>query len=289
MKWGIQAKQIRTNGDFNLYNLSELRDFIDDACAGDGGFAIADSAWEDAKSRLKRKYEGSGNLADASKLIEEFEAANGGTKYKSDLRQFIRESRLEDFFAGGERTVLVSTIHQTKGREFDNVFLALSRFPAMDDETRRMVYVAITRAKRNLHILYNGGCFDNVDMRGAQASADYTAYPKPEKIVLQLGHKDVALGYFAFRRKEINSLIGGDELGVRDQSCYLGDKRVLKFSSCFCRRIDELKRKGYAPAKAAVRYIVFWKDPESEVESKIILPEIEFHASAPASGAEPPA
>jgi len=302
LKRGVPAKQIRTNGDFNLYNLAEVRDFADGACAG-GGYAISDEAWRKSMLGLQSKYARSDNLPDVLRLLGEFEKVSGGVKFKNDLKRYLLESKLDDFISGREGTVLVSTIHQTKGREFDNVFLALSRFPKMDGESRRAVYVAITRAKRNLHILSCGGIFDDVagvnsnDAAGAnyvniagdnsngaasagiRVTTDDYDYPQPEKLVLQLSHKDVALGYFAFRQRAINKLIAGDELFAREDACYLGDTQVLKYSSKFRERVDALKARGYAPVNAYVRYIVFWRDPTTDAESKIILPEIEFHGA----------
>jgi ATP-dependent DNA helicase RecQ len=109
-----------------------------------------------------------------------------------------------------------------------------------------------------------------------QRTFDDNSYPIPEQIVLQLTHEDVALGYFASRKKEIDSLVSGRELLIHDTDCFLGNKQILKFSSKFCDKIETLKAKGYSPAKAIVRYIVFWKGKDMEDEVKIILPDIEF-------------
>ena len=111
--------------------------------------------------------------------------------------------KLEDLISKHSGVILVSTIHQTKGREFDNVFLPLSRFPITDDETKRAAYVAITRAKQNLRVFYNGDCFDGAYAENIERSADKTVYPAPSLIRRQLSHADVFLNFFAERRKEI--------------------------------------------------------------------------------------
>jgi len=173
-------------------------------------------------------------------------------------------------------TVLVSTIHQTKGREFDNVFLALCRFSRMDDETRREIYVAITRAKQNLYIFCNGDFFDRIEAENVTRTSDNNDYPTPPLISLQLFHEDVALSYFTNRRKEIDTLISGHKLSLGKDGCYSGNKQVLKFSAKFAAKIGELGAKGYSPSKAVVRHIVFWPDKDNNREVKIILPDIEF-------------
>jgi len=276
VKNGISARQIQANNDFNLYNLVELRDFINDINANDESHAITDESWQNAKLNLAKKYKDSNNLPDAQKLISDFEETNNKTKYKSDFKQFVYESKLEDFISASGNSVLVSTIHQTKGREFDNVFLALNSFNDINDENKRKIYVAITRAKQNLYIFYNGNYFENIDVEAIQKTSDSNNYLSPEQISLQLSHKDVVLGYFAHRRKEIDSLVSGKELAIHDTGCYYKDKQVLKFSTNFCEQLNNLKAKGYSPARAIVRHIVFWQGKDLEEEIKIILPDIEF-------------
>ena len=46
---------------------------------------------------------------------------------------------------------LANAIHKAKEREFDNVFLLLDKFNPGTDEAKRQLYVAMTRAKRNLN------------------------------------------------------------------------------------------------------------------------------------------
>lgn len=273
---GIPARQIQSNHGFNLYDLVELRDFSDAVNADTDGYAINDETWERAKAGLNVKYAASRNLRGVIKLLGDFEATHNKVKYKSDFKQFIRESKLEDFISKTEGNIIVSTIHQTKGREFDNVFLALSRFPKMDDETKRTIYVAITRTKKNLHVYYQGDYFDGIYAESIKTFADAFVYPEPSYICVQLSHKDVYLSFFSGKAKEIDSLVSGQALSVRDAGCYLEDKQVLRFSASFREQIDILKAKGYTPTKATVRHVVFWKGKECDDEIKIVLPDIEF-------------
>jgi len=275
-KHGITARKIQTNNDFNLYNLVELRNFIDDIDKDNNSYTITDDIWRQAKDNLNKKYVESNNLPGTQKLIMDFEETNNKTKYKSDFKQFVRESRLEDFISASEGSILVSTIHQTKGREFDNVFLALSHSYELDDARKREIYVAITRAKQNLHILYNDIFFDKINVKNIERTTDNNNYPVLDEISLQLSHRDVALGYFADRKKEIDSLVSGRELSIQETGCFLGKTQVVKFSSKFREQIKELLKKGYSPARAIVRHIVFWQGKDKEEEIKIILPDVVF-------------
>ena len=276
LRSGISARLIQSNNDFGLLNLVEFRDFVEYLDAGDDGYTIDDESWRDAIAGLNREYSGSTNLQSVLKLIRDFENSGGKTKYKSDLKQYIRESSLEDLESGAGGAVLVSTIHQTKGREFDNVFLAYGGFMGADDETRRAVYVAITRAKRNLHIFCNGGYFDRIGAEGLVRTADDTDYPGPSLICLQLSHKDVALGHFKNWRRFIDTLVSGQELTIGETGCFLGDSMIVKFSVKFIADMAQLKEQGYAPAKASVRHIVYWQGKDMDEEIKIVLPNVEF-------------
>ena len=272
---GVHARKIQSSNGFYLCDLAELRDFITDVSANEDSYVITDENWQNAKYNLNHKYEASRDLPGALRLIQDFEETNKA-KYKSDFKQFVYESKLEDFTSASENTVLVSTIHQTKGREFDNVFLALGQISGLNDVVKRELYVAVTRAKKNLYIVYHGNYFEYIHAENLQRTSDDTNYPLPAQISFQLSHRDVKLGYFAHWRQEIDSLISGRELSVRDTGCFVGSKEILKFSSAFCDQIDALHAKGYAPAKATVRHVLFWKGKDSAEELKIFLPDVEM-------------
>ena len=291
---GIAARQIQTNTEFSLYNLAELRSFVCDIEGSDDGYAISDVAWKAAVRKLKKTYASSSDLQGSLKLLSDFAAINSKIKYKSDLKQFIRESKLEDFIPrasdsaadaasadGGEQmeTVFVSTIHQTKGREFDNVFLAQGSIAPRDDASRRAVYVAITRAKKNLQVFYNGDAFDAFASASRPIARDDASYPDPPFISRQLSHKDVALGFFNYRRREASDAHSGQKLAVKDAGCCMGGTLVLKFSASFRTEMERLKSKGYLPSGAEVRHVVHWQGKDMDEEIKIILPNVEFQKS----------
>jgi len=276
LKYGIQAKQIQTNNDFNLYNLVELRDFISYIETDEQSYTVSQEVWDMAKHNLDKKYKNSGNLRGALKLISDFEKTNNKTKYKSDFKQFARESKLENFISESDGSVFVSTIHQTKGKEFDNVFLAFSSFLKIADEQLRAIYVAITRAKQNLYIYYCGDYFDGINSQGMQNNTDVNNYPEPMQITMQLSHKDVVLDSFSYYQNDIELLWSGHKLSVNDGGLYNNKKQIVKFSAKFNEHIERLKTKGYIPKTAKIRHVVYWQGKEKKNEIKIVLPDIEF-------------
>jgi len=113
---------------------------------------IADETWADAKRALERTFAASRHLSMVQRLLQVFEEQSGKRRFVSDWRVFLRESREEDFLQTDSAAVFVATMHKAKGREFDHVVLALGHFKLTDEASRRVLYVAMTRARESLTI-----------------------------------------------------------------------------------------------------------------------------------------
>ncbi|HWQ89559.1 MAG TPA: RecQ family ATP-dependent DNA helicase [Desulfitobacteriaceae bacterium] len=292
LKNGLQAKLIQSNEGFSLSNLLEIRYFLSRLNLAEGIYTLSADLWAEAKRKLSAKFGSSLNLELCLNLISDFEAANSQNKYKSDLEIFIRESKLEDFFGENSETIFVSTIHKAKGREFDNVFLLLDQFDSRTDEAKRLLYVAMTRAKRNLTIHYNSDNFgdlprsedkvrdnaeDHITAEDFIVMNDSRAYASPAQLALQLTYKDVWLDSFLSSQKLISQLNSGDELAIDGACCRNAQRQVvLKFSRQLFDKIEAMKQKQYLPATAKIRFIVYWQKENSEREIRIILPELYF-------------
>ncbi len=179
---------------------------------GDDVKIISDEVWANAKSELRKKFQQSSKLEICNNLIKQFEDSNSNKKYKSDLEVFVRESKLEDFYNENGETIFVSTIHKAKGKEFDNVFILLENFNAGPDEAKRQLYVAMTRAKRNLSIHLNGTYLDNLTAENLQRVEDREIYSTPGELAMHLSFKDVWLDYFSTRQHLVSQLTSGDTL-----------------------------------------------------------------------------
>ncbi|PWB38886.1 MAG: ATP-dependent DNA helicase [Parcubacteria group bacterium] len=87
-----------------------------------------------------------------------------------NLEIFLNEISLQESFSGQEASngqkdaIILSTVHQAKGLEWDAVFIInltnqsfphpLSSSPAEEAEEKRLFYVAVTRAIRHLYLCY---------------------------------------------------------------------------------------------------------------------------------------
>ncbi len=280
LKNGMQAKLIQTNDGFSLYNLLEVRFFLNHLNLADDVFTISDDIWESAKRALKEKFQNSTKLEICNNIIKDFEATNPKIKYKTDLDVFIRESKLEDFFNENGETIFVSTIHKAKGKEFDNVFLLLENSNPKDDKDKRLLYVAMTRAKQNLIIHLNSNFLNALSTENLERIEDNGNYLPPSEMVMQLTHRDVKLGYFEFIQHRIENLVSGELLYKKEEGyANLTGELVLKFSRKFSEQIQSMREKGYEVQRAKVNFIVYWLNEETEKEVKIVLPELCFEKS----------
>ncbi|MBS1577714.1 MAG: RecQ family ATP-dependent DNA helicase, partial [Bacteroidetes bacterium] len=276
-KHGQQAKLIQSNDSFNLYNIAEVRFFLDELKLGDDVFIISDDVWGNAKRKLIERYKASSKFEICNNLIKDFEGANTKKKYKSDFEVFIRESKLEDFISTNGETIFVSTIHKAKGKEFNNVFLLLENFDAREDEKKRQLYVAMTRAKQRLTIHLNGNYLDKFKTEELERVEDNNMFQPPSGLALHLSHRDLYLGYFEYVQKRVNELTSGDSLAISDEGCKNEKGEfVLKFSKKFLERLAEIKKNGFELKEAKVNFIVHWTDDDKKIEVKIVLPELYF-------------
>lgn len=275
----VKTKLIQSNDEFDLYNMSEIRYFMMQIEKDLTTPVIADEKWEEAKNKMLHFYKDSSNLELCRIMLETFELTNR-KKYKSDLELFLHESKLEDFFQNDNAEVIVSTIHKSKGREFDHVIMMLDgTFPDTDRE-RRKLYVGMTRAKQGLYIFYNNKAFACFRTKSTVSRTDNTLYERPEKILIQLSHRDVMLGFFKDKKEIIRRIICGTALSVKASGLsvnYNGKEyMIVRFSKKFMEDIEKNKRQGYVPESAYVRFVVGWTDTEEGKEYPIVLPDVYF-------------
>ncbi len=276
-KRGIRSRLIQSNDGFSLYNLYELRYFLNTLQFEADSVVVSDDSWAKAKKELATKFKNSSKLEIVNTLIVDFEASCGRKKFKSDLEVFIRESKLEDFYSDNVETIFVSTIHKSKGREFDNVFLMLNGVPSATDDEVRPIYVALTRAKNFLSIHTNGMECHGIRSNGLIETEDDTQYSEPSDLTVQLSLKDVWLDFFISRQHLYNNLISGSTLSVKSDGCcsYTGEY-LVRFSQKYMDTIRVLEQKGYSLKEAKVNFILYWRKEGADAECKIVIPELSF-------------
>ena len=276
---GIRARLIQSLGDFRLENLAEIRYFLKLVDSDEKSPVIPDTVWTEAVAQLKTVYENSACLPNCLKLIEDFDST-APIRYRTDLLEFIRESSYEDFYPDEQKNVIISTIHRAKGREFDSVHLLLLQRPGYrnDDEERRKIYVALTRAKDDLFIHCNYDLCSTDGLENLTSAVSNRDYPEAREVVLQFGHADVVLDFLRNKKEIILRLRSGDPLFLSDGylTAELGGRTVTvaKLSKRGMEQVGRYFDKGYSFQSSTVRFVVAWKKKEETDETAVPLVDI---------------
>ena len=272
-KHGLQSKLIQSMDGFRFWNMAEVRLFLKYIDSHTHTPLIADDVWEDAKRKTYEAYATSESLHYLKRCIELFEETNKA-KYLTDFKEFVFESSVEDFCDLSGADVVVSTIHKSKGREFDDVYMLITDPLHPTDDVMRRYYVGITRAKQRLFIHTSSSIFDRLP--ADQRRVDQHSYDMPEEIVLQLSHKDVNLGFFKTRKREVLSLRAGEHLRFDNNYLYslMTNLPVVQLSQKMQADLISWDKRGYTVSSSTIRFIVAWRPkdaPKEEKEHAVLL------------------
>lgn len=275
-KHGLNSKLIQSMDGFRFWNIAEVRMFLKLIDKGTCTPVIPEDVWEKAKHKTFAMYADSAGLPYLRRCLSIFEQTNKA-KYHTDFKEFLFESSVEDFCNLSGADVVVSTIHKAKGREFDDVYMLISKPQRITTEILRRYYVGATRAKERLFIHTDDSLFNR--MPADEHSACTLQYGLPEEIVLQLSHKDVNLGFFKSRKNEILALRAGRTL--RFDNNYLYDcgtnMAVAQLSQKMQGELRLWAEKGYSVQSASIRFIVAWRPkdaPKDEKEHAVLLVDL---------------
>jgi ATP-dependent DNA helicase RecQ len=278
---GFPARLIVHKEGFSLRDLLEIRWFTYKTLTSiqDGSGLITEEIWRQNKAKLTTEFARSSNLDLVNRVISHFEKINP-KKFKSKWLNYLRECRIEDFYFPEKEVILVSTMHKAKGKEFDNVFLLLNRYPLTKEEKKRVLYVAISRAKESLFIHTNSISFPTTGIENLEYREDNKKWSSPNLLILQCGMTDVWLGYFKRHNviSNIKSLQSGQRLMPHPKIPHLfqtsSGKDILKLSQTFSEKLQQYLSKNYQLEQVNAQYIVVWKDKETGQEVRVVLPKI---------------
>ena len=272
---GKQAKLIQSVEGFRLSDLQELRYFLKEIDEKLVSPVIAEDLWNETVEKLKTEFQGSVCLDNCLRLLSAFQTINR-TKYRTDLEEFIRESAYEDFYESHEQIIYISTIHKSKGREFDTVYLMLKGKSMGTEEAKRAIYVALTRAKHNLFIHCNTTIFQNILTSNIGVVRDYKEYAEPTEMLVRLSHKDIYLDYCKNTTNELGRLRSGMKINYRNYFITYrkenGEEiKLARISQRFQRQLEYYAEKGFYPEEGTIEFIVSWKGQEDTKEIWIPL------------------
>lgn len=281
----IKTKLIQSNDSFALMNLAEIRYFLKvlDRQISEGASYISEQAWNKAMDMLSDVYSRSACLSACKALLGAYWRTEVDRR-RSDLIEFIQESSLDDYrdteSPSETGTITASTMHKAKGREYDQVFIMLNHYKLNTDDEKRLLYVAMTRAKQELYIHYNDNTLDFLKADGINRKYNRKQYEKPMELILQLSMEDVYLDFFEEKKRQILQLRSGDPLTIREDGLYAGGLRdsfkAVVLSKNMRTELGRLRAVDYKLDHAEIRFILAWKSkekPDSD-ELAVILPTL---------------
>jgi ATP-dependent DNA helicase RecQ len=273
IKEGVNARLIQSNRTFRLNLLYEMDWFLSQFNHEQP--VITEEIWKEVKRKFEQQFKTLSICNPLLEVLKNFEKLYPNKKFRLDLQEHIKESKLEELYLTDQQRVIVSTIHKSKGREFDAVILVINQ-PVTKDEDMRAVYVALTRAKNHLVIHTNQEIFDDIEVQGLKRVYDDSIYEKPDELVIQMEHSDINLGGCKYCVHATEKVMTDTDLTVDNQGCNYNDKKVLYFSSAMNEEISKKAEMGYKPTHAVVSYKVKWHDKDNDKTYWLLLPKVFF-------------
>ncbi len=286
---GHKTRLIAGFDGFSLAFLDEIRSMTASLKqkVNESGLIFEDD-WHDSVEQFSKGFLGTPHYNTCIEIFKKFENEYPERKLIVEWYEYIREIKMEDAIHIDSSSIVVSTMHKAKGKEFNHVWLLLEDYNFSEPDAKRLVYVACSRAKDSLNILTNSSFFEGIKVEDLKEfSCSEETFP-PSYYELILRHKDVNLGSQKFPRASniIKGLRTGEGLApdvmrFGDDEAYglakNGSGNMLLFSKDFVnKKLEPFKSKGYDLVSGRVEYLVYWYDKNDEKEYKIVLPRLRF-------------
>lgn len=278
----INAKYINQKDGFELGNLEELRYFCEAFKNSND-----ENAFEMAVLSLSENYKNSSNLTLAKKVIYKFQNENGEENianspsyYQKIFEEYLSEIKFDEFI---DSKIIISTIHKSKGKEFDSVYLCLNDNLLQNEYDKRLLYVAITRAKKSLSLHVKNDIFKNYYAFFDEIKYHDEKLEEPKSLVFEMGLKDI----FLSNEKAVYGInktkpVAGEIVEI----CYNEGKFCIYKNNLQIARLSKpkennilakilQKHSSYKLRKnAQIEFIIIWKNKENGANYKQILCKI---------------
>lgn len=146
-----------------------------------------------------------------------------------------------------------------------------------DVKHEQLLMLTFSRAKSFLSIHTDSAFFDRFHFPFIRHCQDREDYPEPKEIILELGHRDVALGTFRQNQASMEYLQSGDTLVLQGSTLMAGNPHpaaIGRLSKACMERLSRFMQKGYRVTGLRVRFLVWWKGRDDEQEIRIPLPDL---------------
>ena len=281
---GLKPSFIGQRKGYRLKNLAEIHDFtlyLRSICRDGSEFDRADI--QKALEYMERKFRNSKRLdtlhAVIDTFVDEFERF-----FFTLWRNYLEELDFSEFEKMGR--VVCTTMHKSKGREFERVVVVVHRRESMDDEWLRLLFVAFTRAKKELMIVTDDPLLlkwledaNTLFKKSVSIERDRARHPPPSGKILLMGLADVVLSVSPYSYiEEASRPVAGDSCDIDTtlvpyHITYRGTK-VERLSKSFCRVLEKEMNEGWRIEAVEVDSVVFWHDPKRDIELPHLLAKV---------------
>ncbi len=282
---GVKVRYVGGSDDFELGKLREVRLFgrLLKKHHPDLG-VIPQEVWSAVRSEYLEKLANNPLRQDCVDILDLFERSYRNRFDAEEWRSFCQEIKLSEAIHPEQDVVLVSTMHKSKGREFDNVFVLLDDQPMDSDEDKRLHYVACTRAKERLVVHAIGPMFRVYHDSALKRSYDEIHHEMPAQIEHILSMKDINLRSQKYNAERVKQLKTGSPL-VADFTHFADNEapglganglgNVLIYAARFANgTLPRFTSQGYSITGGAIEYIVHWYDKEEGRAYEVVLPRV---------------
>ncbi|MDO6803050.1 RecQ family ATP-dependent DNA helicase [Wenyingzhuangia sp. 1_MG-2023] len=289
---GQKTRLITGLEGFRVADVMEIRTFTNKLKENKNEAGIIfNNLWGEAKKHFGKHHHNSIHFQTCKEIILKFEVNYQKQKQLIDWYEYINEIKMEDAINADANTIIIATIHKSKGKEFDHVYLLLEDYVYNEAESKRVLYVGCTRAKKSLQIHCNDSFFDEFKTDKLERLTFKGTTTQPNYFEIILNHKEVNLGFQTYGSSiinSINSLKTGDKLNKGTKVFPNGSKalslsessvgNILLFSKKFIEtKYASFLKDGYELTSGNVEYLLYWYNGKDNKEYKIVLPKLLFH------------
>jgi ATP-dependent DNA helicase RecQ len=263
MQQGINCRYLLTRQGFQVKNILEVYELNQLLMQqiNDMQTKFSKKDFINALDTITQKYKYSKTLDLLYKIVEKF-LSQGQEYYISEWIGYLDDINLEDFEK--KDNILISTIHKSKGMEFNKVYLLVSK-QFINDDIKRLYYVGMTRAKHELNILRIGK-----DIQRKLYFVDYITDKKTyiydnKTYVFVMSLEDIFLGFDNCLLKEIN-LYSGLKVEIKNINkfhnlCLVYNQDIVGIlSQKFSNKLKNLLQEGFSIKSCIIEFIVLWYD-----------------------------